>query len=205
MLKEITVIILAIAVLGTAGFVIALNQKLIGGPEVKLEFGEKQGNLIFESNDKIQSRKEEGVKNGNTTPSLVPGSVLSVVALNDAKETYAGRNIRIRGKVQIVENHSEIQCKPEGPCNTLMGVNLYLTEPTPQQGKENNTPLYKDGKPYCSITGPSFSCAPFVSGEIIVAEGVFTKSKIPYKTISFSSGQKPKVIEWKDFYYLEVK
>ena len=152
-------------------------------------------------------------KNQTTTPHILNG-ILSVAELDAAKDAYAGKQIKVKGKIYINPLYGEGPCPaPVGatsalPCDTIMGINLFLS------AESSITPwnvvppvlIYQNGKPYpCTHSSDTdYACGGFSQGEIRTLEGVFVKTQVPFQSIGVSGGGPPTVIKWQDFYYLDI-
>jgi hypothetical protein len=131
--------------------------------------------------------------------------VLSVADLDRAKDTYAGTQVRVQGRVVITPRTSPIPCPAQGPCDRVIGVDLMLAaaDSAMPSNSPPPIPIYQSGRPYpCSHSGVVLDCGPFKQGEITTVDGIYVKKRIP--SAQYSSGGVTTVLEWRDFYYLEV-
>ena len=132
--------------------------------------------------------------------------VLSVADLDRAKDVYAGKNVRVQGKILITPRISTIACPPAGPCDRVIGVDLALAPAgsTTPSNLPPPIPIYQNGNPYpCTHAGETIvACGRFRHGEITTVDGTYVKTQIPSQ--GYSSGGVATVLSWRAFYYLEV-
>ena len=142
--------------------------------------------------------------------SAVVSGTLDVTALLNNKDAYAGKTLKVEGKIEVSVLHYAIAC-PQGTtsCDTTQsgGVNLWDSTATVGKGVNNNIRVYKNGQLYpCTRAGfEKFACPPFTDRATTTLEGVWVKTQVPDAWIGGSGGGSPKPTHRTDFYYLEVQ
>ena len=141
------------------------------------------------------------------TPSVI-SSVLSVVDLLTNREQYLGTQVSIRGRIVVNIINSERPCPTDGSvCDTTMGAQLELWDPQQTPGTENKILIFRNGEPYpCEKIAPEqYRCGTYINGELSIVHGIWSKDQVPDQVVGYSGGQPPKVLKWKDRYFLEIK
>jgi hypothetical protein len=142
----------------------------------------------------------------NTPP--VVSNILSVADLLTHKEHYLRTRVRVRGKIAVNIAYSARPCPTDGSvCDTTMGAQLELWHLQTASKTENKIIIFRNGEPYpCEkFASEQYRCGSFVDGEVMVIDGTWSKDQVPDHVVGYSGGQPPKVLKWKDRYFLEVK
>lgn len=140
--------------------------------------------------------------------SSVVNSVFSVVELLANKEQYLGTEVSVRGRIIVNIIYSERPCPTDGSvCDTTIGTQLELWEPQQTPGTENKILIFRNGEPYpCEKIAPEqYRCGTYIDGELLVVHGNWSKDHVPDQVVGYSGGLPPRVLKWKDRYFLEIK
>lgn len=140
------------------------------------------------------------------TPAVV-SNILSVADLLTDKERYLRTRVRVRGKIAVNIAYSARPCSTDGSiCDTTMGAQLELWELQTTPGTENRIIIFKNGEPYpCEkFASEQYRCGSYVDGEVTVVDGMWSKDQVPDQVVGYSGGQPPRVLKWKDRYFLEI-
>jgi hypothetical protein len=140
--------------------------------------------------------------------SWVVSSVFSVVELLTKKEQYLGTQVSVRGRIIVDIIYSGRPCPTDGSvCDTTMGAQLELWDPQQTPGTENKILIFRNGEPYpCEKIAPEqYRCGTYINGELSIVHGIWSKDQVPDQVVGYSGGQPPKVLKWKDRYFLEIK
>jgi hypothetical protein len=141
------------------------------------------------------------------TPPVV-SNILSVADLLTNKEHFLRTRVRVRGKIAVYIAYSARPCPTDGSvCDTTMGAQLELWQLQTASGTENKITIFRNGEPYpCEkFASEQYRCGSFVDGEVMVIDGTWSKDQVPDHIVGYSGGQPPKVLKWKDRYFLEIK
>ena len=141
------------------------------------------------------------------TPSVI-SSVLSVVELLTNREQYLGTQVSVRGRIVVNIIYSERPCQTDGSvCDTTMGAQLELWEPQQTPGTEKKILIFRHGQPYaCQKIAPEqYRCGTYINGELLTVHGIWSKDQVPDQVVGYSGGQPPRVLKWRDRYFLEIK
>ena len=139
------------------------------------------------------------------TPVQPPQSnnVLSVLDLTGNREVYVGKRVRVQGKIAVNVFYGEMPCPTDGSvCDTTMGAQLELRQP-----EGSYILLFKKGNPYpCQKIAPeTYTCSPYINGQIITVEGVWSKDQVPVQWVGTSGGNPPTPVKWGDRYFLNIE
>jgi len=139
--------------------------------------------------------------------------LLSIPALNDAKNTYVDKQIAVEGKVYVLTLSNLLTCQAEQPCPKYHDALLTLADArSAQVSSEQLVRLYRrspTGAPeqiHCRIlteNPPTFDCGGFVNGTVVTIEGMFTRERVPDQVVGDSTGRS-EVVSYRDVYYLLV-
>lgn len=140
--------------------------------------------------------------------------VLSASEIYSNKEKYAGKKVKVAGRIYFKLFESEMPCSlntGEG-CNNTSKIEVSIVD---SSASSNIFPgdkiinLYKSSngqnKPYTCFGGPNTTdCGIYKKNAATVIEGMFIKDKAPYQIVGNSSG-KMEVVKYQDIYYLLVE
>lgn len=141
--------------------------------------------------------------------------LVSVRALNDARSTYAGKNVAVEGTVYVLTLSNLLTCPANQPCPKYHDALLTLADAGSGQSSSPDqlVRLYRrspaTGAPeqvHCGILSespPTFDCRGFVNGTVVTIEGTFTRDRVPDQVIGDSTGRS-EVVSYRDVYYLLI-
>lgn len=166
-----------------------------------------------------QNQTQDGLPNTKQAPAPAstplstplpanPPAILTVVDLTGDPSKYLGQRVRVSGKIRVNVFYGSRPCPDDGlPCDTTMGARLELWSIKTVAEEINVLLPFLNGKEYpCPKIGvEQYACPPYVEGQIVTLEGVWSKDQIPDATMGYSnSNQPPKVLSWKDRYFLNI-
>lgn len=150
----------------------------------------------------------------NPSPSTTPSPAqtplptrLNVTDIMSNPETYAGKKVKVKGKLVLHTYDSARPCPATDPsCNTeIKPPTLHLVNPAAPWVEVID--LYKKSSAgYVQISCQSrenSTCGQYKVNTETTLEGLFTKEQVPYQQIGNSTG-KIETIKYKDHFFLVV-
>jgi hypothetical protein len=151
----------------------------------------------------------------NPTPSTAQNdAILEVAAILTSPDAYAGKRISVRGRIVAHTYYGAMPCPTQQLCSSqLRPPTLALRDVASATSKtldvRTDLDLYvsSGGKPRaleCKIivATDSYDCSPYHEGSLATFTGMLTKDKEPIAWVGSSGATPPRVLKYRDIYYL---